>query len=360
MHLLEQTLRNNTWTDWLLALGIVVLTLGVLIGIEKVVIKRLAAFARKTETRADDMLVDTLGATYLLLLLPLAAYFGSHALTLPEKAMRVLEHITVIGLLAQSAVWGNRFIGSWIRYSLRAKASQDPAGASTMSVIGFVTRVGLWTLALLLGLDNLGFNITALLAGLGVGGVAVALAAQNILGDLFASMSIALDKPFVIGDFIIVGDKMGNVEYIGLKTTRVRSLSGEQIVFSNNDLLQSRIHNYQRMQQRRVLFSFGVTYQATSEQLERTPTVVREIIESQPKTRFDRAHFKEYGDSALVFEVVYFVLSSDYNVYMDIQQAINLGLFRRLQEEGLQFAYPTRTIFIETSASDVSPVVPRN
>lgn len=356
MSLLEQTLRSNAPRDWLLALGIVLVTLAALRVMQTVLVKRLAAYARKTETLADDLIVETLGATHLILLVPLAVYLGSHVLTLPDKAVRVLEHITIMALLLQSAIWSNRFIGSWVRYTLRAKASQDPAGASTLSVIGFMTRVGLWTLALLLGLDNLGFNITALLAGLGVGGVAVALAAQNILGDLFASMSIALDKPFVIGDFIVVGEQMGNVEYIGLKTTRVRSLSGEQIVFANNDLLQSRIRNYQRMQQRRVLFTFGVTYQASAAQLERTPVIVREIIETQPQTRFDRAHFKEYGDSALLFEVVYFVLSSDYNIYMDIQQAINLALFRRLQEEGLQFAYPTRTVFINPVAPDRSPV----
>ena len=356
MHLLEQTARNNAWADWFLALGIVLLTLAGFWIVQKVLLKRLAAYARTTETLADDLLVETLAATRPLLLAPLAVYLGSHALTLPDKAVRVLEHVTVIGLLLQAAIWGNRFIGSWVRVSLRAKASQDPAGASTLSVIGFMTRVGLWTLALLLGLDNLGFNITALLAGLGVGGVAVALAAQNILGDLFASMSIALDKPLVIGDFIIVGEQMGNVENIGLKTTRVRSLSGEQIVFANNDLLQSRIHNYQRMQERRVLFTFGVTYQATAAQLERTPVIVREIIESQPKTRFDRAHFKAYGDSALVFEVVYFVLSSDYNVYMDIQQAVNLALFRRLQEAGVQFAYPTRTLFISSGTPEPARV----
>lgn len=352
MHLLDQSLRDNVWGDWLLALAIVLLVLATLWAVQAVLLKRLAAYARTTATLADDLLVDTLAATRLWLLLPLAVYLGTHALTLPDRAVRILEHVTVIGLLWQAAIWGNRFIGSWIRYSLRAKASQDPAGASTLSVIGFMTRVGLWTIALLLGLDNLGFNITALLAGLGVGGVAVALAAQNILGDLFASMSIALDKPFVIGDFIIVGELMGNVEYIGLKTTRVRSLSGEQIVFANNDLLQSRIRNYQRMQQRRVLFSFGVTYQATAAQLERAPVIVREIIEAQPQTRFDRAHFKEYGDSALVFEVVYFVLSADYNTYMDIQQAINLALFRRLPDAGLRFAYPTRTLFVNSAAPE--------
>ncbi|HLF22448.1 MAG TPA: mechanosensitive ion channel family protein, partial [Burkholderiales bacterium] len=169
-------------------------------------------------------------------------------------------------------------------------------------------------------------------------------AVQNILGDIFASLSIALDKPFVIGDFIVVDDALGTVEYIGLKTTRVRSLSGEQIVFSNADLLKRRIRNYKRMAERRVEFRFGVVYGLPSEQLARIPVMVREIVEQQPKTRFDRVHFKEYGDSALVFEVVYSVLDADYNVHMDIRQAINLALYRCFREHGIEFAFPTRTL----------------
>jgi small-conductance mechanosensitive channel len=209
-----------------------------------------------------------------------------------------------------------------------------------------VARLAVWSLVLLLALDNLGFNITALLAGMGIGGIAVALAAQNILGDLFASLSIVLDKPFVVGDFIVVGEQLGTVEYIGLKTTRIRSLGGEQIVFSNTDLLGSRIRNYKRMQERRVVFGFGVVYQTPHEKLQTIPGMVREIIGKLDRARFDRAHFKEYGDSSLNFEVVYYVLSADYNVYMDIQQAINLELFRRFQEDGIDFAYPTRTLYV--------------
>jgi len=195
--------------------------------------------------------------------------------------------------------------------------------------------------------DNLGFNVTTLVASLGIGGVAVALAVQNILGDLFASLSIALDKPFVIGDFIVVDDIAGTVEHVGLKTTRVRSLSGEQVVFSNADLLKSRIHNYKRLYERRVLFGFGVLYRTPPEQLAAIPPMVREIITGQVGTRFDRAHFKGFGASSLDFEVVYFVLDPDYNRYMDIQQAINLELVNRFAAAGVEFAFPTRTVHIE-------------
>ena len=182
---------------------------------------------------------------------------------------------------------------------------------------------------------------------MGIGGIAVALALQNILGDLFASLSIVIDKPFVIGDFIVVDQLMGTVEHVGLKTTRLRSLGGEQLIFSNNDLLKSRISNYKRMMERRIVFGFGVTYQTPPEKLPLINEIVREIIGKQEQARFDRVHFKEYGESSLNFEAVYFVLSQDYNLYMDIQQAINLEMFRCFQKEGIEFAYPTRTLFIQ-------------
>jgi small-conductance mechanosensitive channel len=228
---------------------------------------------------------------------------------------------------------------------------EDAAGATTVNALGFIARAGLWWVLLLMGLSNLGVDITAFIAGFGIGGIAVALAVQNVLGDLFASLSIVLDKPFVIGDFIIVDDLLGTVEHVGLKTTRLRSLSGEQLVFSNSDLLNSRIRNFKRMYHRRVVFEFGVTYQTPYEKAARIGALVREIVEAQEKTRFDRAHFKEYGDFALVYEVVYHVLEPDFNVYMDIQQAINLEIFRRFEEENISFAYPTQTLYVASGAT---------
>jgi small-conductance mechanosensitive channel len=196
-------------------------------------------------------------------------------------------------------------------------------------------------------LDNVGIDVTALVAGLGVGGIAVALAVQNVLGDLFASLSIALDKPFTLGDFLIIDDYMGSVEHIGLKTTRIRSLSGEQLVFSNTDLLKSRIKNYGRMFERRVVFKIGVTYQTPRDKIELIPTIIREAIESQEPVRFDRSHFQAYGDFSLLFETVYYVLKPDYNLYMDIQQAINLEIHRRFEQESIEFAYPTQTLILQ-------------
>ena len=212
--------------------------------------------------------------------------------------------------------------------------------------MSFIARVVLWSVIVLMALANLGIDVTALVAGLGVGGIAVALAVQNILGDLFASLTIVLDKPFVLGDFIIVGDYMGTVENVGLKTTRIRSLGGEQLVFGNSDLLSARVRNYKRMNERRIVFKIGVVYGTPHEKVERIPGMIREAVEHQENTRFDRAHFKEYGDSALVFETVYYMLVPDYNAYMDVQEGINLELYRRFQDEGIEFAFPTRTVFL--------------
>jgi small-conductance mechanosensitive channel len=276
-----------------------------------------------------------------------SAYFGSLTLRLPEKTLHLIGAVTIAALLIQGAIWANRLLVGAIQRQVNQRVATDAASAMTISAVGFLVRVALWTVVGLMMLANFGVDVTALVAGLGIGGVAVALAAQNILSDLFASLSIVLDKPFVVGDFIIVGDFMGSVEYVGLKTTRLRSLSGEQLIFPNGDLLQSRIRNYKRMTERRIVFSLGVVYQTPHEKLAAIPGLLREIVESQEGTRFDRAHFQKYADSALIFEVVYYVLTPDYNLYMDIQQRINLTIFQRWAELGIEFAYPTQTVFLE-------------
>jgi small-conductance mechanosensitive channel len=217
-----------------------------------------------------------------------------------------------------------------------------------MGAVGFIARLGVWMIILLIALDTLGVDITALVAGLGVGGIAVALAVQNVLGDLFASVSIILDKPFVVGDFIVLDDLRGTVEYVGLKTTRIRSLSGEQLVVSNSDLLQSRIRNFKRMTERRVTFETGVVYGTPTAKLRDIPDLTRAAVESQSNARFDRCHFKTFGASALIYETVYFMTVPDMDAYMDTQQAINLALYERFEALELEFAFPTQTIFVKT------------
>lgn len=359
MELLSDTLFENTLRTWASALGIAALVYLGLRVVTKVVVSRLASLARKTEIRWDDIVTAALGRTKGSLLLILSVYAGSLLLTLPGGLDTFLEHLTVIALLVQVGIWVSGAIRQWIAMTREERAEEDAAAVMTMNVIGIAARITLWSMVLLLALDNLGVDVTALVAGLGVGGIAVALAAQNILGDLFASLSIVLDRPFVLGDFLIVDDKLGSVEEIGLKTTRVRSLSGEQLVFSNTDLLNSRIRNFGRMYERRVVFEIGVTYETPRESLKTVPGMIRSAIEEHgEQVRFDRAHFKEYGDFSLVFEVVYYVLGPDYNQYMDIQQDINFRIHESFEDEGIEFAYPTQTLFVRSGQgeSDDAPL----
>lgn len=334
--------------QWTLALLVVAAAWGALVYARRIVLARLERHARASATVIDDCLVEAIAETRPLLWLPLFVALLGPALALPARAMSAIEFTTIIGILLQIGLWLNRLMVAWLQ---RMLPRWDAAKATTMSMLGWCLRVAVWSILVFTALDTLGFDITALVAGLGIGGVAVALAAQAVLGDLLASLSIVFDKPFLRGDFIVVDDKMGTVENIGIKTTRLRSLSGEQLIFSNNDLLQSRIRNFKRMEERRVEFRIGVTYRTPAAQLERIPHLTRQIIEKQPQTRFDRAHFKEFGDSALIFETVYHVLSAEYNTYMDVQQAISIALVRCFEGEGIEFAYPTQTLYLRRAAA---------
>jgi small-conductance mechanosensitive channel len=340
------TLLGNSLAEWTAAALALITALLVLYAVRYRLLRRLQTLARNSGSRAIGTVTEIAANTRLPFLLVLSIFAGAQLLDLPVRADRIITAVIVIALIVQGGLWGSRALRLGIDQYLENRGDEEGAAKTTTIVAGYIGQLLLWSVVLLMLLDNLGFDITTLVASLGIGGIAVALAAQNILGDIFASLSIVIDRPFVIGDFIIVDDQKGTVEYIGLKTTRLRSLSGEQIIFANTDLLKSRVRNYKRMNERRVLFRFGVIYQTTADQLEMIPALVREIIEARNLTRFDRVHFAEFGDSSLDFEVVYYVLDRDYNLYMDIQQAINLALFRRLAEEGIEFAYPTRTLYV--------------
>lgn len=344
---LDKVFYNNTLQQWFIAILVVLLSLIVIRILRNFIFHRLKVISAKTTNLIDDMITDLIHKTKLFFLLAISIYIASLTLTLPQILKNIISKFVVVAILAQGAIWISAVITFWINNYKKQKIEEgDTATATTFTAMNFVLKLVLWSVILLLTLDNLGFNVTALIAGLGVGGIAVALAVQNILSDLFASLSIVIDKPFVIGDFIIVDEYLGTVEHIGLKTTRIRSLSGEQLVFSNTDLLGSRIRNFKRMFERRVVFIIGVTYQTPLEKLEMIPKIIREIIEGRENVRFDRTHFKEYGDFSLNFETVYWVKSPDYNTYMDIHQAINLEIYKRFTEENIEFAYPTQTLFI--------------
>jgi small-conductance mechanosensitive channel len=347
---LDHTLYHNTLRDWAVALGAALIAVSLALLVRRLLARKLRATAATTATDWDDFLLAVVEKTRLLPLVVAGLALGSLWLELPPKTQGAVKTVFVLTFLVQATLWAAACIDFWVERYRRRRLETDAAAATTLVAMRFIGKLALYSVLLLLALDNVGVDVTALVAGLGVGGVAVALAVQNILGDLFASLSIVIDKPFVIGDFIVVGDYAGTVEYIGLKTTRLRSLSGEQLIFSNSDLLGSRVRNYKRMAERRILFGFGVVYQTPAEMLAEIPELVRGIIDRQEMARFDRAHFKTFGDSAFEFEVVYFVLSPEYAVYMNVQQAINLELLRELTARDVQFAYPTRTLFIERTA----------
>jgi len=350
----DRILYHNPIYNWLVAIAIAVgIYLVMRLG-KAIVQRRLGQLAKKTATDWDDLIVALIEQIHILFLLVLAFYAGSLKLDLPSSVSVFLKKGVFVVFLFQVALFGSHTIKFLIERYRRQKIEINAAAVTTLSSVGFVAKTLLWFILLLVALDKYGINVTALVAGLGISGIAVALAVQNVLGDLFASFSIVFDKPFVIGDFIIVGDFLGTVEYVGLKTTRIRSLSGEQLVFSNGDLLQSRIRNFKRMFERRVVFTIQVLYQTSHKQLIEIPKMIQSIIETQSQVRFDRAHFKEYGAYSLNFEIVYWILNPDYNVYMDIQQAINLSIFEQFKERGIQFAYPTQTLFI---GNDFSPAI---
>jgi small-conductance mechanosensitive channel len=350
MGILNSLIYGNTLRQWALAL-LMTIALAVIVRLVlRLMQARIKRLADRTKTTLDDLVVDLMRRTKWWFLGLESAYISTVLLDLPATTDHAVRTAAVLVLMLQGGFWAVGLLDYAIRARLdQEKAEQDAAGTTTVSALGYVARVALWVVIVLLILQNAGVEVTALIASLGVGGVAVALALQSTLGDLFASLAMVLDKPFVLGDFIIVGDYMGTVEKIGLKTTRIRSLSGEQIVFSNSDLLNSRVRNYKRMFERRVVFGFGVVYDTPPETLTEIGAWVKEIIDGLDKTRFDRAHFSAFGDFSLNFEVVYYVLDSDYNIYMDLQQSINIALFRRFQAAGVEFAFPTQTVLLPNS-----------
>lgn len=345
--ILDNVFLNNSVGTWVTGLSATLMLFLALNVLTRNTIKRLKKAALKTKNEIDDLLLDLLGKTNSLIVLVLSVYVGTQLISLPPSADRLVGAATILVLLLQGLIWGNELITYILQKYTDRMAEKDPHSVSTIGLLGLITRCLLWVGIILLALDNLGIDITAMVAGLGIGGLAIALAAQNILTDLFSSLSIFLDKPFQVGDFIIVGDHLGTVEKIGIKTTRIKSLTGEQIIISNTELLGARIRNFKRMEERRIVFTLGVTYQTPHEKLAAIPNLIRKILDAQDGARIDRVHFKEYGASSLDFEIVYYVMSPEYNVYMDIHHKVNLAIYKQFEDEKIEFAYPTQTLFVE-------------
>lgn len=313
------------------------LTLAALTLVGRTLERRHLAVARALGAAARQTRWWLVGAAFMAL--------GAQALGLSDRANRYIGLVGTIAIAIQVGLWANSLVRAWTTQTL----SNDEAHAHNpvvLAMMSWFARIIVWATLLLAALSVAGVNITAFVASLGVGGVAVALALQNILGDLFASMSIGLDKPFEIGQFITFGDVAGTIVHVGVKTTRIKSISGEEIVIGNAELLGNTLHNYARMRERRIVFGFGVTYDTSADTMRAIPGMVRAIAEATPDVRVDRVHFKGFGESSLDFEVVYFVTNPDFNRYMDAQQAMNLAMMEAFAERHIEFAFPTRTLLL--------------
>jgi small-conductance mechanosensitive channel len=354
----ETVFWGNSLARWTIAAAVTVgFVLALRTGVSAVAV-RLKRAAAGTETDIDDLVVDLVDRTKLTSVVVVAVWTASYVLVLPSRATGGIRAALVLGVLVQFGFWASALVDYFVtRYRNRVE-DNDPGVATAMGAVGFVARVAVWSVLGLIALDTLGVDVTALIAGLGIGGIAVALAVQNVLGDLFASVSIILDKPFVVGDFIVLGDYMGTVEHVGLKTTQIRALSGEQLIISNCDLLSSRIRNFKRMQERRVTFEAGVVYGTPAESLRKIPqnhqgdgrVPLEHALRPEPfqGVRFIGAHVR----NGLLHEL------PDYNAYMDTQEAINLELYERFETLGIEFAYPTQTLILR-DARDGDARMPR-
>lgn len=341
--LLQKQLLGNSVQDMLLALVFFVAIFVVLRSYVRITVRKLRATVERTKTHVDDAFLDILDDVKAPIYAAVALYAAARYLQLPEVVDRIITAIFIIVVVYEAI----QLLQKFLVYLVRELWLKDGEGVEQMSsILGLIIKIVLWSVGLLLILSNLGVNVTSLIASLGIGGIAVALALQNVLSDMFSSFSIYFDRPFKVGDFIIVGDHMGTVKKIGLKTTRIQSLQGEEIIISNNELTSTRVRNFKQMQKRRVPFTIGVTYDTPKAKLEKIPEIVEKIMARVDNAKLDRAHFKEFGESSLNYEIVYYVLTGDYAKYMDTRQEINLALVEAFEKEGIEFAFPTRTIHL--------------
>ncbi|MDD5026764.1 MAG: mechanosensitive ion channel family protein [Candidatus Peribacteraceae bacterium] len=349
--LLSYEFWDNTVKQYIVAFTTFIVIAVVLAVTVRILAHRARIYAERTVTRIDDFLLDIFEGIGLPFNVLTALFMASQMLILPSLVRMVIQGAFLLIVVYEMV----RIVERSILFVLSRRNRKDGETIGERkrlsAIFSFVIRIILWSFGFLLILSNLGVNVTSLIAGVGIGGIAISLALQNILGDMFSSFSLIIDKPFEEGDFIIVGDHMGVVKRIGLKTTRLEALKGEEIVISNTELTSSRVRNFRKMQRRRVCVTIGVTYGTSLEKLKRIPDIIRRVIRGTEGVEFDRAHLREFGDYSLNFEVVYYILSGDYTMYMDLQQSINFTILTEFEREGIGIAFPTRTIHLAVGGS---------
>ena len=347
---MEQLFLNNSISHWLLDSGIAGVVLIITVFIRGLIRRSYQRMAQTVEVELMEIPLQIASHTKLSFLVIVSCFFGSLALNLPEAAQLVVRKILVIAVCWQAGIWSTAAALAWLANSRGGQSAIKSGRAGTMNVVAVMIRIVIWSIVVLLTLENIGIDITTLVAGLGIGGIAIALAVQNVLGDLLASLSITLDKPFEVGDLLFLDDFQGKVEQIGIKSTRLRSVTGEQIIVSNADLLKSRLRNFGRMSERRMLLKVGVAYDTSLDQVQQVPKLMQQAIESHPTARFDRCYLLRFGDSAIEFEAGYFVMSSKMADSMDVQHAIHMALLAQFAKAGIAFAYPTRRVLLDRTA----------
>jgi len=347
------TYWGNTAETWFIVLGIISGGILIVYLTRVLLVRRLAMLAAKTNSTLDDFIVSTLRRSVIPFLYVFIVFTGLSSLhktvkqaSLVQNAMMIVVAFFVLRVATQAMQF---IVHTFLRRQEDGEMKQKQAGGLVI-----IVKALIWIIGAVFVINNLGYNVSTIIAGLGIGGIAIALAAQTILGDLFSYFVILFDRPFETGDFIIVDDKMGIVEYIGIKTTRLRTLGGEQLVCSNKDLTDSRVHNFKRMEKRRVVFTLRITYQTKADTLKSIPQIVKNIITQQSEVSYDRGNFSGFGDSSLDFEFVYYVLSADYNLFMDRQQAIYFDIFKTFEKSNIRFAYPTSTVFLNRDLAGVN------
>jgi small-conductance mechanosensitive channel len=332
--------------DWLIAVVIGAVVWGSLWILRDLIASRYEKYSRAKNPTLIRLIAYVIGNTKQILFFAIALDVARESIALPDNIQRVASNTVMILILIQVGLWAGRTVRFYLEMK-EVERGADRVFAGSLDIVSFVSRMLIWSLLILVMLSNIGVNITALLAGLGVGGVAVALALQNVLGDLFASLSIALDKPFVIGDNLVIDTYIGKVEHIGIKTTRLRSEGGEQIILSNADILRSRVRNFGRLSQLRILATIRVGFDTPADKLKEMPKLLENIVREHAQARFERCHLKTLGESCFQFELSYFVQQPAVNSMLDLQQAVNFRIIDELRRSGVEFAYPAQLVVFD-------------
>ena len=336
----------NTYSQYLSAFTAFSVTIFILYILKLMTSKKVQAKLEKIGARnMENKLLKILNSLGMPFYIILPLYVAAGYLNIPSVLERFLNPIFLIVLIYYGIKLSQLFIEFFVQKMIALEQKKDGTyDSSVLILVATFMKASLWVIGILVFISNLGYNINALIAGLGVGGVAIAFALQSVLADVFASISIKIDKPFAIGDFIVVGDDMGVVENIGIKSTRIKTLRGELLVVSNKELTETRVHNYKHMQRRRVLFSIGIVYQSSYDMVKEASKILKKIITDVEDVDLDRVHFREFGPYSLNFEIVYYLNTNDYTEYMNKQEEINFKIKEEFDKKKIKIAFPTQTI----------------